>query len=188
MVRLPISTPPKPSLRTAPAEPDMTDNSSQSPQAPPVEWPRAIATVFGIGFARVAPGTVASLAALPVAWLVTYFGSRWGLLVLAILVSAVGAWACELYSRAKMDTDPSECVIDEVAGQLLVCAFCPAPPTLLAYFLAFVLFRVFDITKLWPVSEAENRIPGGLGIMADDIVAALMASIVIAVLAHLGIV
>ncbi|MGH6873116.1 MAG: phosphatidylglycerophosphatase A family protein [Rhizomicrobium sp.] len=170
----------------------MTDNTGTppgaAPQAPSQEWPRTIATVFGIGFARVAPGTVASIAALPAAWLIAYFAGRWWLLVAAIVVAAIGAWACELYSRAKMDPDPSECVVDEVAGQLLVCAFCPFPPTLMAYFLAFVLFRVFDITKLWPVSEAENRIPGGLGIMADDIVAALMASVIIAVLAHLGIV
>lgn len=160
----------------------MTENTSP----PPEEWPRTIATVFGIGFARVAPGTVASIAALPVAWLVADFGNRFWLLFLAIATAAIGAWACELYSRAQMNPDPSECVIDEVAGQLLVCAF--APLSLSAYFVAFVLFRVFDITKLWPVSEAENRIPGGLGIMADDIVAALMASVIVAILAHLGIV
>ncbi|HTQ13982.1 MAG TPA: phosphatidylglycerophosphatase A [Rhizomicrobium sp.] len=158
------------------------------PQAPPQDWPRTIATVFGIGFTRVAPGTVASIAALPIAWLVVALAGRWWLLVLAVLVAALGAWACELYSRAKMDPDPSECVVDEVAGQLLVCAFCPAPPAIVPYLIAFVLFRAFDITKLWPVSEAEKRIPGGLGIMADDIVAAAMASVIIAILAHLGIV
>ena len=51
-----------------------------------------------------------------------------------------------------------------------------------------MLFRVFDITKLWPINEVERRVPGGLGIVADDIVAAAMASIIIAVLAHLGII
>jgi phosphatidylglycerophosphatase A len=149
-----------------------------------VEWPRIVATVFGLGYARMAPGTVASIAALPVAWLVADFGSRFWLLVLAILTAAFGAWACELYSRSKTDPDPSECVIDEVAGQFLVCAF--APTHLLAYLVAFILFRVFDITKMWPINEVERRVPGGLGIMADDIVAALFASIIIAVLAHLG--
>jgi phosphatidylglycerophosphatase A len=165
----------------------MIDNSNPKP----VEWPRIVATVFGLGYSRVAPGTVASIAALPVAWLVVAFGGANGrlwLLLLTILTAAFGAWACELYSRAKTDPDPSECVIDEVAGQFLVCAFCPAPPTLLAYLLAFVLFRVFDITKLWPINEVERRVPGGLGIMADDIAAALMASVIIMVLAHLGLI
>ena len=160
----------------------MIDNSNPKP----VEWPRIVATVFGLGYSRVAPGTVASIAALPVAWLVADFGGRFWLLLLAILTAAFGAWACELYSRGKTDPDPSECVIDEVAGQFLVCAF--APVSLVAYLIAFVLFRVFDITKLWPINEVERRVPGGLGIMADDIVAALMASIIIAVLAHLGLI
>jgi phosphatidylglycerophosphatase A len=163
----------------------MIDNSNPKP----VEWPRIIATVFGLGYSRVAPGTVASIAALPVAWLVADFGGangRFWLLLLAILTTAIGAWACELYSRTKTDPDPSECVIDEVAGQFLVCAF--APTHLFAYLVAFVLFRVFDITKMWPINEVERRVPGGLGIMADDIAAALIASIIIAVLAHLGII
>jgi phosphatidylglycerophosphatase A len=163
----------------------MTDNTT-APQSG--DWPRIISTVFGIGFAPVAPGTVASIAALPVAWLVVEFGNRVWLLVLAILTAAIGAWACELYSRQKLDPDPSECVIDEVAGQMLVCAFCPYPPTLVAYLVAFALFRVFDITKLWPINEVEKNVPGGLGIMADDIAAALMASVIVAILAHLGVI
>jgi len=183
MARLPISTRSKP-WPPINRDEEMIDNSNPRP----VEWPRIVATVFGLGYSRVAPGTVASVAALPVAWLVADFGNRFWLLGLSILTAAFGAWACELYSRTKTDPDPSECVIDEVAGQFLVCAFCPAPPTLHAYLIAFVLFRVFDITKLWPINEVERRVPGGLGIMADDIVAALMASIIIAVLAHLGLI
>jgi phosphatidylglycerophosphatase A len=168
----------------------MTDSSTTPPHAPAngPDWPRAIATVGGLGFARVAPGTVASIAALPVAWFVMEFGSRFWLLFLAILTAAIGAWACELYSRARVDPDPSECVIDEVAGQLLICAFLPFPPTFWGFLLAFILFRVFDITKMWPINWVERSVPGGLGIMADDIVAALIGSVIIAVLAHLGIV
>jgi phosphatidylglycerophosphatase A len=164
----------------------MTDSSTTPP--PATDWPRAIATVGGLGFSRVAPGTVGSIAALPAAWLIMEFGSRFWLLFLAILTAAVGAWACELYSRARVDPDPSECVIDEVAGQLLICAFLPAPPTFWGFLVAFVLFRVFDITKMWPINWVERNVPGGLGIMADDIVAALIGSVIIAILAHLGIV
>jgi phosphatidylglycerophosphatase A len=82
-------------------------------------------------------------------------------------------------------TDPKECVIDELAGQWIACAFAPLSPV--AYLLAFILFRAFDITKIWPVSRAE-RLHGGLGIMADDVVAALMAGAIIAVPAHLNLI
>src|SRR5580698_10078078 len=95
-----------------------------------------IATVFGIGFAPFAPGTVASAVALPIAWLIAHFAGRFVLLLAGILACALGAWACEIYVHAKADKDPSECVIDEVAGQWIICAF--APTTLIAYALAFV--------------------------------------------------
>jgi len=144
----------------------------------------AIATVFGVGFVKPAPGTAASVVALPVAWLIAEFLGRWWLVVAAIVVLAVGAWACELYARAKGDPDPSECVIDEVAGQWIICAF--APVSILAYVIAFVLFRLFDILKPWPISVAEREVPGGLGIMADDVVAALMGAVILVVLNQLG--
>ncbi len=152
----------------------------------------AIATVFGIGRLPVAPGTAASVIALPIAWLIVALsGSPFLLLLAGLLVNAIGAWACELYSRDKGENDPSECVIDEVAGQWIACAFIPTHSTfghtLLCYGLAFVLFRVFDILKPWPISAAE-RLPGGIGIMADDFVAGLAAGAIIAVLAHLGLV
>ena len=146
-----------------------------------------IATVFGIGYSPIAPGTAASVVALPFAWLIAISGGRFVLLLAAILASAIGAWACELYAHEKKENDPSECVIDEVAGQWIACAFAPPNDMLLGFALAFVLFRVFDILKPWPVSAAE-RLPGGLGIMADDVAAGVLAGIVIAILAHLGLV
>lgn len=151
-----------------------------------------IATVLGIGHARFAPGTVASAVALPIAWLIAMSGGRFVLLLAAILVNGVGAWACDLYAREKKEADPSECVIDEVAGQWIACAFAPPPAALFAYglvpyIIAFLLFRLFDIVKPWPVSAAE-RLPGGLGIMADDLVAGVFAGIVIAVLVQLRII
>ncbi len=148
----------------------------------------AIATVFGVGRFPVAPGTIASVIALPLAWLIATAGGNWGrlwLLMAAIFVNALGCWACELYSNETKVKDPSECVIDEVAGQWIACAF--APTSLFAYAIAFILFRLFDILKPWPASAAE-RLPGGLGIMADDVVAGLMAGVIIAVLAHLRLV
>ncbi|HSM96343.1 MAG TPA: phosphatidylglycerophosphatase A [Rhizomicrobium sp.] len=144
-----------------------------------------IATVLGVGRSPAAPGTAGSVVALPFAWLIATFGGRFALMLAVILVLGLGAWACEIYARANGREDPSECVIDEVAGQWIICAF--APLSIAAYFVAFILFRVFDIVKPWPVRLVERRVPGGLGIMADDVVAALMGSIIMVLLGHLGV-
>ncbi len=144
-------------------------------------WSMA-ATVFGIGRAP-APGTVASLLSLPIAWLVLRFGGAIALLVLGAAVFIFGLWASEFYAAEQGDSDPSECVIDEVAGQFIACAM--APLSIAGFAAAFVLFRLFDISKLWPVSAAE-RLHGGLGIMTDDLVAGLFAGGIVAVFANVG--
>ena len=145
----------------------------------------AIATVFGVGRSRYAPGTAGSVVALPFAWLIAEFCGRGWLLILATLVVLpIGAWACEIYAKDKGDVDPKECVIDEVAGQWIVCAF--APTSVLWYFFAFILFRIFDVLKPWPINWVERKVPGSLGIMADDVAAALIGSIIIAVIAHVA--
>jgi phosphatidylglycerophosphatase A len=145
----------------------------------------AAATLFGIGRSPAAPGTVASIVALPIAWIVMKLGGPVALVVLALITAAFGMWACDVYARATGTHDPSECVIDELAGQFIACAF--APLSLPAFALAFVLFRLFDISKLWPISAAE-RLRGGLGIMADDLVAGLFAGLIVAVFVSVGLV
>jgi phosphatidylglycerophosphatase A len=145
-----------------------------------------IATVFGVGRSPAAPGTAGSLVALPVAWLLAMWGGRFVLLLAAIFVLAIGSWACEIYVRKTGKEDPPECVIDEVAGQWIVCAF--APLSLPAYALAFALFRLFDILKPWPINWVERNTPGGLGVMLDDVVAGLMACVIIVALAQLGLI
>ena len=136
-----------------------------------------IATVLHVGRFPVAPGTVASLVALPFAWLILRYDSAIGLCVAAFVAAALGVWACDVYMRETSMHDPSECVIDELAGQWLACAF--APLSLKGFALAFVLFRLFDVTKIWPVSAAE-RLDGGLGVVADDMVAGLFAGLLVA--------
>jgi phosphatidylglycerophosphatase A len=143
------------------------------------------ATVFGIGRSPFMPGTVASAIALPVAWIVLKYLGPVALFSLSFAVAAIGTWACDVYVRATEETDPSECVIDEVAGQFLACAL--APLSLYGFILAFALFRLFDISKLWPISEAE-KLRGGLGIVADDMVAGLLAGLIVAVVASLGLI
>ncbi len=141
----------------------------------------SLSTVFGIGRAPFAPGTVASAFALVIGWPIAVIGGRGYLLLAGIVVAAIGAWASELYVRDMKEPDPSECVIDEVCGQWIALAF--APVSWVAYVVAFVLFRVFDIVKPWPISRLE-RLPGGLGVMADDLGAAVATGILVAALAH----
>jgi phosphatidylglycerophosphatase A len=143
-----------------------------------------IATLGGLGRVRKAPGTVASVVTLMAAWLLAGIGGQALVLLASIGAMAVGGWASEHYARECGVADPPDCVIDEVAGQFLACAF--APRELLAYALAFLLFRVLDIFKPWPIGAAE-RLHGGVGIVADDMVAGLLAGFVIVLLAQAGV-
>lgn len=130
-----------------------------------------LATWFGAGLLPKAPGTWGSLAALPFAWVIVEIGGR-PLLALAILaVFFAGWWAAERTAIGLGIQDPGKVVIDEVAGQWLVLL--AAPPNLLFYALGFLLFRLFDITKPWPVSWADRQVKGGLGIMLDDVLAGI---------------
>jgi phosphatidylglycerophosphatase A len=137
-----------------------------------------IATVGGVGRIGRAPGTLGSLVTLPFAWAAACAGAT-GLVVLAAAAFALGWWASGAYIRNGRTQDPPEVVIDEVAGQALALAFAPMPLGIGWLAAGFVLFRLFDIWKPWPVSLAERRLSGGLGIMADDIVAALYAGLVL---------
>ncbi len=145
----------------------------------------ALSTFFGIGFVRVAPGTVASLVALPFAWLISWKLGVTALCAASLATYVLGVWSCAQYSASRGVEDPSECVIDEVAGQWFACAV--APLSLPGFAVAFVLFRFFDITKLWPVSLGE-RLPGGLGIMTDDMIAGALAAVIIAALRLQGLI
>lgn len=125
---------------------------------------------FGSGLIPVMPGTWGSAAALPFAW-AFYAWQGFPLLWIAtLLVTLVGVWAAGVYAQAIDSEDPSEVVIDEVAGQWLTFAIIPPDrwDTLLA---GFLLFRFFDILKPWPVRWADHHVHGGRGIMLDDLFA-----------------
>ena len=132
-----------------------------------------VATFFGAGLAPFASGTVGSLAALPFAWLIHTWLGQWALVAAAGAAFAIGLWAAGVYARAGGKRDPGAVVIDEVAGQWLTLAAVAATP--LHYALGFVLFRVYDIVKPWPANRIDRQMHGGLGIMLDDIVAAVYA-------------
>ena len=152
-----------------------------------------IASVFGIGYFPIASGTVMSAVAIPPAILIGLHGGGLALLAASILAFAIGILACDRHVRETGREDPSECVIDELAGQWLTCAFAlftfnglipGAQLSLPAFALAFVLFRLFDIWKPWPVSWADRELPGGLGVMTDDMIAGLMAGVLVALVRY----
>jgi phosphatidylglycerophosphatase A len=133
-----------------------------------------LATGGGSGDLPKAPGTWGSLAALPCAVLLVMLGGQWLLALAVLLAFVVGVWASGKYAEAIGLGDPGSVVIDEFAGQWL--AILPLALDWRYYIVAFILFRLFDITKPWPCRAAE-RFPGGVGIMLDDIVAGLYAGI-----------
>lgn len=146
---------------------------------PPLSDPRILlATWFGAGYAPRAPGTVGSLAALPFGWFFADQGGWMALAAAVLVVTLLGIWAADGYIARAGVHDPGPVVIDEVAGQWL--ALLPAAmlsalslPSIVA---AFLLFRAFDILKPWPISWADRRLPGGLGVMADDVLAGIAAA------------
>ena len=139
-----------------------------------------IATGFGIGLLPGGPGTWASLAALPCAWLIRGAGGATALAIAAAAAFVIGWWASAQVAGTTSAADPGWVVIDEIAAQWLVLL--SVPQRLWLYAAAFVAFRLFDIWKPFPVSWCDRNVKGGLGIMLDDIAAALYALIVIAVL------
>lgn len=136
-----------------------------------------MATVGGAGYAPVASGTVGSAVTVLVLWLIPF--SRVGLLCFFMGVTIVGAWAAHRAEGLLGSKDPHAIVIDEVAGMTLaVLAF---PLTLPVLGVGFVLFRLFDVVKPFPARLSEG-LPGGVGVMADDLIAGLYALAVLGLL------
>ena len=163
-----------------------------------MKLPRAstvVASVFGIGYFDVAPGTIMSAIAVPLAILIAIFGGGgMGVLASSLIAFVIGVLACADHVRETKREDPSECVIDELAGQWLACSFClltfggllpPAHISLPLFALAFALFRLFDIWKPFPVRQLE-KLPRGWGIMADDWMAGIYAAILLRIALHFG--
>ncbi|WP_127112188.1 phosphatidylglycerophosphatase A family protein [Shimia sediminis] len=152
---------------------------------------KLIATVFGVGHIRPAPGTWGSAAGVLMALALHYAGGFPLLAVATLLVFLLGWWATAEATRGAEDHDPSEIVIDEVAGQwiaLLIVSFgawhAGLDPLKLypGWIAGFILFRFFDITKPWLVGWADRR-GDALGVMLDDVVAGIFAAIGTGILA-----
>ena len=132
-----------------------------------------IATFFGTGYMPVAPGTWASLLTALIVYFSPLATSPLPVMVLATAaIYAVGVPAAAYCERHFQKKDPRPCVIDEVAGQLVSLWLLPRQAPY--YIAAFLLFRFFDILKPFPVNRSES-LPGGFGIMTDDILAGCYA-------------
>ena len=144
---------------------------------------RLIATWFYCGLAPVAPGTVGSIAAIAIAWALNhYFGvSLLAIAGFGVLLAVPGIWAADVTAKSSGNKDPQIVVVDEVVGQWIALAGASSlgmPADWKIWLLAFALFRLFDIWKPPPVRQLE-RLPGGLGIVADDAMAGVYGAAVL---------
>ena len=140
-----------------------------------------IATWFGCGSVPKAPGTMGTLGAIPL-YLLVARGGRTGVAVAALAVTAIGVWAASEVARDLGKKDPQVIVVDEVAG-MLVTMLPMAGVSWRGILIGFLLFRLFDITKPWPIRKLE-ALPGGWGIMLDDLAAGLFGAMVLLVIQH----
>ena len=134
-----------------------------------------LATWFGMGMIRPGPGTWGSAAAL-VMWYFLEFSISYTYFILPIFI--LFAW--HICFKASMDCDSDDhqsIVIDEVAGMLLALSF--VSHDILNYIYTFLLFRLFDIWKPWPISWVDKNIKGGIGVLLDDLIAGLFAGVII---------
>jgi len=138
-----------------------------------------IALGFGAGLSRFAPGTVGTLVAVPLWWLIGPAYPTPVLFGILAFLFLVGVWACELTGRHLGVADHGAMCWDEIVAFLLVLAIAPQAPAWQAA--AFFLFRAFDVVKPPPIRQLERRMKGGFGVMADDILAAGYTLLVLAI-------
>jgi phosphatidylglycerophosphatase A len=135
-----------------------------------------LATGFGAGYGPIAPGTWGSLPGLALAWGLWRIGGGWAVAGGAAFFALAGIWAAGRAETILGEKDPGAVVVDEIAGQMVSLAFLPAGARVL--FAGFLLFRILDVLKPWPANRLEE-LPGGSGIMADDLTVGLYANLIL---------
>jgi len=144
----------------------------------PASW---IASGFGAGLSPIAPGTAGSLVALIPWWFVLRGLPIGWYIVVLIAAFAVGVWACDVAGKRLGVEDHRALVWDEFVGQWIALCLAPAGWAWMAA--GFLMFRLFDIWKPWPIRVADRRVHGGLGVMLDDVLAGVYALIVVQIAA-----
>ena len=127
---------------------------------------------FGSGLVPKAPGSFGTIVGLPLFWLISDYALSTQLIVIATLF-IVGIYFCDVAGKALGVSDHGAIVWDEIVAMMLVLAF--TPRLLFAWFLAFCLFRLFDIWKPFPIRQFDAKLKNGFGVMFDDLLAALYA-------------
>jgi phosphatidylglycerophosphatase A len=141
------------------------------------------ATGFGSGYAPLAPGTVGTLVGIPLYWV--FSAMSWPLWLLTVLALTCLAWIISEEAEKLFAQKDAPCiVIDEIAG--LQWTLFLITPTVLHIVLGFLLFRLFDIMKPFPARLFQDRLPGGLGVVADDLAAGGYANLVLQLVIRLG--
>lgn len=163
----------------------LNNNPNNSPIVPTMAWllQKPVCFLgfgFGSGLAPVAPGTFGTLPALPMAALLMALGfGSWGITIIALLLFVVGVYICDYTEKALGIQDYGGIVWDEIVAMLLVLAW--TPDGFWWWGLAFVVFRLFDAIKPWPIRWFDQRVHGGFGIMLDDLIAAIFTLMVLGV-------
>ncbi len=142
-----------------------------------------LATFFGFGRSKIAPGTVGSLMTLPLAFGLAYYLGLWGIIGGVVVSFVVGVFATKEVLKVTPH-DPGFVVIDEVAGQLLTfapiaCFLQGRTDAWLVYLIGFVLFRIFDILKPQPARWADKKVLNAWGVMLDDVIAGTYAMLIL---------
>ena len=141
-----------------------------------MNWTRFFATGLGVGLIPWAPGTFGTLLAVPLVWLAAQSGhfSYMAITIAMVIFAVLMAHLDEMRSKRH---DSSEIVIDEVAGFMVAMTW--LPNTWQAYLFGFVLFRLFDIWKPFPIRQIDRDMPGGFGVVMDDVAAGLIVNIIL---------
>ena len=132
-----------------------------------------LATGGLIGFSPVAPGTFGSLAALPLCLLISSLRIGPAFILVAALI-ILSTWIAHAAEKIEAQKDPSQVVVDEICGMAIALFALPFTPFFIIG--GFALFRLFDILKPFPIDWVDKKVPGGLGIMLDDIIAGMFAN------------
>ncbi len=143
-----------------------------------MDYIKLLATFFYTGLAPKAPGTVGTLAAIPLVLVASLMGSVPYVIITVVLVLAA-IFVAQLYERSVGSHDNSEIVIDEVVGFMMAMALVPI--TWVSLLVGFVLFRIIDIFKPFPISYLDRNIKGGLGVVIDDLAAGVVVNILLQV-------
>ncbi len=151
---------------------------------PASSWKKPIHVLafgFGSGASPKAPGTVGTVVAIPI-FLVFSSLPLWAYLAVVVVVCAVGVYICERCAKDLGVHDHSGIVWDEIAGFLITMI--AVPVSFWSILIGFLLFRLFDIWKPWPISYFDKQVDGGLGIMLDDIIAGIFSWLILFPLAY----